>query len=161
MHTKILTGVIVNLVMFYCVFICAIDDKDVIHYILICTIDNKDVCHCISISLSVNKDIENDLLGKKSKSVFDFLTYLRETWISFFYEKVLDKIILISKLDNSLSLSAKQNALQQIFLELFFFKDFFTKNSNQTFFNFSWFYVGSTRECSYVRLSTKNTRKYV
>ena len=28
--------------------------------------------------------------GKKSKSVFDFLTYSRETWFSLSYEKVLE-----------------------------------------------------------------------
>ena len=65
--------------------------------------------------------------GKKSKSVFDFLTYSRETWFSFSYEKVEDLIGLnvasdeidrVSKFDNSLSFGAKQNALRQIFFEL-------------------------------------------
>ena len=73
--------------------------------------------------------------GKKSKSVFDFLTYSRETGFSFSYEKVehLDKV---SKFDNSLSFGAKQNALQQIFFALWIFKDLFTKNSNWIFFRF-------------------------
>ena len=61
---------------------------------------------------------------KKSKSVFDFLTYLRETGFSLFYEKVSgligligpsDKINRVSKFDNSLSFGAKQNALRHIF----------------------------------------------
>ena len=61
-----------------------------------------------------------NLLGKKSKSVFDFLTYLRETWFSFSYEKVgelvgqdepSNEINRVSKFDNSLSFGAKQNAL--------------------------------------------------
>ena len=67
------------------------------------------------------------LLGKKSKSVFDFLTYLRETGFSFSYEKVehfnqvigpSDEIDRVSKFDNSLSFGAKQNALWQIFFVL-------------------------------------------
>ena len=67
------------------------------------------------------------LSGKKSKSVFDFLTYLRETWFSFSYLKVVnlnrpigpsDEIGRISKFNNSLSFGAKQNALRQIFFEL-------------------------------------------
>ena len=73
--------------------------------------------------------------GKKLKSVFDFLTYLRKTGFSFSYEKVegllraigsSNKIDRVSKFDNSLSFGAKQNALQQIFLPLWFFKDLFT-----------------------------------
>jgi len=64
---------------------------------------------------------------KKSKSVFDFLTYSRETWFSFSYGKVghlnrpnvaSDEIDRVSKFDNSLSFGAKQNALRQIFFEL-------------------------------------------
>ena len=67
------------------------------------------------------------LSGKKSKSVFDFLTYSRETGFSFSYEKVegLDRPIeasneidRVSKFDNSLSFGAKQNALQPIFFAL-------------------------------------------
>ena len=67
------------------------------------------------------------LSGKKSKSVFDFLTYSRETWFSFSYLKVggldqpiepSDRIDRVSKFDNSLSFGAKQNALRQIFYEL-------------------------------------------
>ena len=79
------------------------------------------------------------LSGKKSKSVFDFLTYSRETWFSFSYSKVgnlfraiapSDKIDRVSKFDNSLSFGAKQNGLRQIFFELRIFQCFFTKNSN-------------------------------
>ena len=60
------------------------------------------------------------LSGKKSKSVFDFLTYLRETGFSFSYGEVVGLIQLIeasneidrvSKFDNSLSFGARQNAL--------------------------------------------------
>ena len=67
------------------------------------------------------------LSGKKSKSVFDFLTYSRETWFSFSYGKVgnliglnepSNKIDRVSKFDNSLSFGAKQNSLRQIFFEL-------------------------------------------
>ena len=65
-----------------------------------------------------------DLSGKKSKSVFDFLTYSRETGFSFSYEEVghlhranepSNKIDRVSKFDNSISFGAKQNALRQIF----------------------------------------------
>ena len=54
--------------------------------------------------------------GKKSKSVFDFLTYSRKTWFSFSYEEVGNHIGLIEasneiervgKSDNSLSFGAK------------------------------------------------------
>ena len=41
-----------------------------------------------------------------------------------------NKIHRVSKFDNSLSFGAKQNVLGQIFLELRFFRDFFTENSN-------------------------------
>ena len=67
------------------------------------------------------------LSGKKSKSVFDFLTYSRGTGFSFSYGKVGELIRLIgpsneidrvSKFDNSLSFGAKQNALRQIFFAL-------------------------------------------
>ena len=63
------------------------------------------------------------LSGKKSKSVFDFLTYLRETGFSFSYAEVSellraigpsDEIDRVSKFDNSLSFGANQNALWQI-----------------------------------------------
>ena len=37
--------------------------------------------------------------GKKLKSVFNFLTYSRETWFSFSYEEVLELIGLISPLN--------------------------------------------------------------
>ena len=56
----------------------------------------------------------------KSKSVFDFLRYSRETGFSFSYAKVgalhrpiapSDEIDRVSKFDNSLSFGAKQNAL--------------------------------------------------
>ena len=68
-----------------------------------------------------------DLSGKKSKSVFDFLTYSRETGFSFSYEKVgelhrpieaSNEIDRVSKFDNSLSFGAKHNALRQIFFAL-------------------------------------------
>ena len=57
---------------------------------------------------------------KKSESVFDFLTYSRETGFSFSYLKVgklirliapSDKIYTVKKIDNSLLFGAKQNAL--------------------------------------------------
>ena len=65
------------------------------------------------------------ILGKKSKSVFDFLTYSRETWFSFSYAEVehLDRPIgasneidRVSKFDNSLSFGAKLNSLRKILL---------------------------------------------
>ena len=65
--------------------------------------------------------------GKKSKSVFDFFTYSRETGFSFSYAKVecldrpnvaSDEIDRVSKFDNSLSFGAKQSSLRQIFFEL-------------------------------------------
>ena len=61
---------------------------------------------------------------KKTKSVFVFLTYLRETGFSFFYVEVEHLIQLIeasneinrvSKFDNSFSFGAKQNSLRQFF----------------------------------------------
>ena len=67
------------------------------------------------------------LSGKKSKSVFDFSTYSRETGFSFSYEKVVgllganepsNETDRVSKLDNSLSFGAKQNAIRQIFFAL-------------------------------------------
>ena len=67
------------------------------------------------------------LSGKKLKSVFHFLTYLRETWFSISYSKVAgldrpigasDEIDRVGKFDNSLSFGAKQNALGQIFFLL-------------------------------------------
>ena len=67
------------------------------------------------------------LSGKKSKSVFDFLTYSRETGFSFSYAEVehlhrpigaSNEIDRVSKFDNSLSFGAKQNALRQILLAL-------------------------------------------
>ena len=67
------------------------------------------------------------LSGKKSKSVFYFLTYSRETGFSFSYEKVecrdrpnepSNEIDWVSKFDNFLSFGAKQNALGQIFFAL-------------------------------------------
>ena len=78
---------------------------------------------------------KTQLSGKKSKSVFDFLTYSRETWFSFSYGEVgnldranvaSDKIDGVSKFDNSLSFGAKQNSLRQIFFELWIFQSFFT-----------------------------------
>ena len=67
------------------------------------------------------------IVGKKSKSVFDFSTYSRETGFSFSYAEVghllgliapSDEIDKVSKFDNSLSFGAKRNALQQIFFVL-------------------------------------------
>ena len=67
------------------------------------------------------------LSGKKSKSVFDFLTYLREKGFLFSYAEVEDlhraneasnEIDRVSKFNNSLSFGAKQNALRQIFFVL-------------------------------------------
>ena len=60
------------------------------------------------------------LSGKKSKSVFDFLRYSRETGFSFSYEEVgnllgligpSNEIDRVSRFNNSLSFGAKQNAL--------------------------------------------------
>ena len=67
------------------------------------------------------------LSGKKSKSVFHFLTYSRETGFLFSYEKVKallgltvasNEINKVSKFVNSLSFDAKLNALPQIFFAL-------------------------------------------
>ena len=64
---------------------------------------------------------------EKLKSVFDFMTYSRETGFSFSYAEVVTLIGLIgasneidtvSKFDNSLSFGAKQNALRQMFFAL-------------------------------------------
>ena len=64
---------------------------------------------------------QNDLSGKKSKSVFDFLTYSRETGFSFSHVEVeglhrpnvaSDDIDRVSKFENFLSFGAKQNALR-------------------------------------------------
>ena len=102
------------------------------------------------------------LSGKKSKSVFDFLTYSRETGFSFSYAEVehlhrpigaSNEIDRVSKFDNSLSFGAKQNALRQIFFALWFFKDLFTKDLYRIFFDFLRFCVGSIKECIYVYVS--------
>ena len=67
------------------------------------------------------------LSGKKSKSVFDFLTYSRETGFLFSYGEVeglhqpkppSNEIDRVSKFNNSLSFGAKQNALRHIFFAL-------------------------------------------
>ena len=64
---------------------------------------------------------------KNSKSVFDFLTYSRETGFSFSYEEVENlhrpiepskDIDRVSESNNSLSFGAKQNALRQIVFAL-------------------------------------------
>ena len=64
------------------------------------------------------------------------MTYSREIGFSFSYEKVgnlhrpngpPNEIDRVNKFDNSLSFGAKQNALQQIFFALWFFKDLFPK----------------------------------
>ena len=110
------------------------------------------------------------LSGKKSKSVFDFLTYSRETGFSFPYGEVVNLIWLIeasneidrvSKFDNSLSFGAKQNALQQIFFELWIFKDFFTKNLNWIFFLFSMISSRINKEVYWCLFEHANTRKHV
>ena len=71
--------------------------------------------------------VRSGLSGKKSKSVFDFLTYSRETGFSFSYEEVAglhrpnvasNEIDRVSKFDNSLSFGAKQKSLGQIFFAL-------------------------------------------
>ena len=123
------------------------------------------ICSCFSLHLSSFLQFPtSDYVwwGKKSKLVFNFLTYSRETWLSFSYGIVgnlfrliepSNEIDRVSKFDNSLSFGAKQNALRQISFELWFFKDFFTKNSNWIFFNFLWFYIGSIKECIYVCFS--------
>ena len=60
------------------------------------------------------------LQEKKAKSVFEFLTYSRETWFSFSHAEIvnliwqnepLNEIDRVSKFDNSLSFGAKQNSL--------------------------------------------------
>ena len=65
--------------------------------------------------------------GKKSKSVFDFLTYSKETWFSFSYgedgnfdQPIIpsNKIDRGSKFDNVFSFCVQQNALQQICFQL-------------------------------------------
>ena len=66
-------------------------------------------------------------MGKKLKSIFDFLSYSRETWFSFSYgdvenlmrlNKACNEIERVSKFDNSLLFGAKKNSLQQIFFKL-------------------------------------------
>ena len=83
--------------------------------------------------------------GKKSKSVFDFLTYSREIGFSFSCGEVegndrpngpSNEIDRVSKFDNSLQFGAKQKSLGQIFFALRIFKELFTKNSNLIFFDF-------------------------
>ena len=65
--------------------------------------------------------------GKKLESVFDFLTYSRETGFSLSHEEVegliraigpSNEIDRVSKFDNSLSFGAKQKSLGQIFFAL-------------------------------------------
>ena len=83
--------------------------------------------------------------GKKLKSVFNFLTYSRETWFSFSYGKVVNidqaikasnEIDKVSKFDDSLSFGADENSLWQIFFKLWFFKDFFYKKFKLNVFQF-------------------------
>ena len=68
-----------------------------------------------------------DFFKSGKKSVFNFLTYSRETGLLFSDEEVgeligliapSDEIERVSKFDNSLSFGAKQNALRQIFFAL-------------------------------------------
>ena len=77
-----------------------------------------------SVQFKVIKGISS---GKKSKSVFDFLTYSRETGFSFSYAEVVNltglnepsnEIDWVIEFDNSLLFDAKQNTLRQIFFEL-------------------------------------------
>ena len=108
--------------------------------------------------------------GKKSKSVFDFLTYSRETGFSFSYGKVghlhrpieaSHEIDRVNKFDNSLPFSTKQNALRQIFFALWFFEDLFTKNLNRIFFQF-YFILFRINKGVYLSLfEHANTRKHV
>ena len=78
---------------------------------LFCNFEIIKLCDYIQLNL---------IVGKKSKSVFDSLTYSREKGFSFSYAKVSKLIGLIgasnendrvSKFDDSLSFGAKQNAL--------------------------------------------------
>ena len=78
---------------------------------LFCNFEIIKLCDYIQLNL---------IVGKKSKSVFDSLTYSREKGFSFSYAEVSELIRLIgasdendrvSKFDNSLSFGAKQNAL--------------------------------------------------
>ena len=55
---------------------------------------------------------------KKSKSVFDFLTYLRETWFPFSYKKVLELIRLITasnEIDDSPSFGQAEFSMTNLF----------------------------------------------
>ena len=102
-------------------------------------------------------------IGKKvevSLRLFDI--FERETGFLFSYTEVghlhrpnepSNEIDRVSKFDNSLSFGAKQNALRQIFFALWFFKDLFTKNSNEIFFDFLLFCIGSIKEWIHVYLS--------
>ena len=85
---------------------------------LFCNFEIIKLCDYIQLNL---------IVGKKSKSVFDFLTYSREKGFSFSYYEVAglfrliapsDEIDRVSKFDNSLSFGAKQNALRQKFFAL-------------------------------------------
>ena len=114
---------------------------------------------CVNELFGSHRGISN---REKSRSQSSTFWHIQEKRFSFSYAKVVylirlieasDEIDRVSKFDNSLSFGAKQNSLRQIFFELWFFKDLFTKNSNWIFFDFLWFYVGSIKECIYVCLS--------
>ena len=69
-------------------------------------------------------------MRKKSESVFDFLSYSRETRFPFSHAKVVglnraieafNEIDRVSKFDNFLSFGPKQNSLQQIFFGVMIF----------------------------------------
>ena len=77
--------------------------------------------------MNIPNILSNAYREKSRKSVFDFLTYLREIGFSFSYYEVegldqpnraSDEIDRVSKFDNSLSFGTKQNALRQIFFAL-------------------------------------------
>ena len=79
---------------------------------------------------------KDTLSGKKSKSVFDFLTYSRETGFSFSYEEVegldrpigaFNEIDSVSKFDNSLSLVPSRMLYGKYFLRYEFLKIYLQK----------------------------------
>ena len=79
------------------------------------------------------------LSRKKLKSVFDVLTYSRETGFSLSYEEVgnlhrpngpFNEIDRVSKSINSLSFGAMKNALRHISFALLFFKELLSKIAN-------------------------------
>ena len=70
------------------------------------------------------------IIGKKSRSQSSNFLHILENHGFHILFKKLDQIFeAFNEIDNSLSFGAKQNVLGQIFLELRFFRDFFTENS--------------------------------